>query len=185
MSYLMWRVLTGLHKEIKISFLLVGHTKFAPDWCFGLFKRLYKRSEITSLDDIAQVVERSAQCNHAQVVGHLDGTSVVPFYNWSGFFDNDKVMKTALKGISRMHHFRFTSDQLGCVFVKDSSDGAERKINLLKETSWRPSATDLPEVITPPGLPLEREWYLYNKIREFCPDGTKDVVCPLPSQPLQ
>ena len=80
MSYLMWRVLTGLHKEIKISFLLVGHTKFAPDWCFGLFKRLYKRSEITSLDDIAQVVERSAQCNHAQVVGHLDGTSVVPFY---------------------------------------------------------------------------------------------------------
>ena len=77
MSYLMWRVLTGLHKEIKISFLLVGHTKFAPDWCFGLFKRLYKGSEITSLDDIAQVVERSAQCNHAQVVGHLDGTSIL------------------------------------------------------------------------------------------------------------
>ena len=84
MAYLTWRVLTGLHKGIKISFLLVGHTKFAPDWCFGLFKRLYKRTEITSLDDIAQVVERSAQCNHAQVVGHLDGTSVVPFYNWSG-----------------------------------------------------------------------------------------------------
>ena len=81
MAYLMWRVLTSLHKEIKIFlFLLVGHTKFAPDWCFDLFKWLYKRSEVTSLDDIAQVVERSAQCNHAQVVGHLDGTSVVTFY---------------------------------------------------------------------------------------------------------
>ena len=36
MGYLMWRVLTGLHREIKISFLPVGHTKFASDWCFGL-----------------------------------------------------------------------------------------------------------------------------------------------------
>ena len=162
MAYLMWRVLTGLHKEIKISFLLVGHTKFAPDWCFGLFKRLYKRTEITCLDDIAQVVERSAQCNHAQVVGNLGGTSVVSFYNWSEFFDNDKVIKTALKDISQLHHFRFTSDQPGCVFVKYSSDGVEQKIKLLKETSWRPSATDLPEVITPLGLSLERQWYLYN-----------------------
>ena len=94
MAYLMWRVLTGLHREIKISFLLVGHTKFGLDWCFGLFKRLYKRTVITSLnDDIAQVAERSAQCNHAQVMGHLDGTSVVPLYDWSTFFDNDRVIK--------------------------------------------------------------------------------------------
>ena len=28
MYYLMWHVLTGLHNEITISFLLVGHTKF-------------------------------------------------------------------------------------------------------------------------------------------------------------
>ena len=185
MAYLMWRVLTGLHGEIKISFLIVCHTKFAPDWCFGLFKRLYKRTEITSLDDIAEVVERSAKCNHAQVAGHLDGTSEVPFYDWSGFFDNDRVIKTALKGISKMQHFRFTADKPGCVFVKNSSNGVERKINLLKDASWRPSPADLPAVITPPGLPLERQWYLYNKIREFCPDSTKDLVCPLPSEPLE
>ena len=35
MSYFMQRVLVGLHKEIKVSFLPVGHTKFSPDWCFG------------------------------------------------------------------------------------------------------------------------------------------------------
>ena len=125
MAYLMWRVLTGLHREIRIFFLLVGHTKFGPDWCFGLFKRLYKRTVIISLNDIAQVAERSAQCNHAQVVGHLDGTSVVPFYDLSTFFDNDRVVKTALKGISQMHHFRFTADKPGHVFVKDSSEGTE------------------------------------------------------------
>ena len=43
--YLMWRVMTGLHKEITLSFLLVGHTKFAPDWCFGLLKQYIKRQE--------------------------------------------------------------------------------------------------------------------------------------------
>ena len=36
MQYLMWRVLTGRHKNITLSFLLTGHTKFSCDWCFGL-----------------------------------------------------------------------------------------------------------------------------------------------------
>ena len=31
--YLAWRVMCGLHKNITLSFLVVGHTKFAPDWC--------------------------------------------------------------------------------------------------------------------------------------------------------
>ena len=30
MYYLMWRVRTGLHEEVTISFLPVGHTKFHP-----------------------------------------------------------------------------------------------------------------------------------------------------------
>ena len=75
MAYLMWRVLTD--QEITISFLLVGHTKFSLDWCFGLFKQLFKRTEIICLEDITQVAERSAECNNAQIVEHLDGTSVV------------------------------------------------------------------------------------------------------------
>ena len=37
--YLLWRALTKRHTNITLSFLVVGHTKFAPDWCFGLFKR--------------------------------------------------------------------------------------------------------------------------------------------------
>ena len=177
----MQRVRTGQHK-ITASFMPVGHTKFSPDWCFGLFKRLFKRTEITCLDDIAQVAENSAHCNHAQLVGDL---SEVTFYDWNSFFDNDTIIKTALKGILQMSHFRFTADHPGCVFVKSSCDSPERKINLVKDVTWSPSAVDFPEVIPPPGLPLERQWYLYNKIREFCPDNTKYLVCPCPSQPLQ
>ena len=42
----------------------------------------------------------------------------------------------------------------------------------------------MPPLIVPPGLPLERQWYLHNKIREFCPDEAKDIVYPLPAQAL-
>ena len=40
--YLAWRIETGLHRSIKYSFLLVGHTKFGPDRGFGMIKKSYK-----------------------------------------------------------------------------------------------------------------------------------------------
>jgi len=86
MNYLMWRCLTGLHKEIKISFVLVGHTKFAPDWCFGLLKQCFRRTKIGDLDDIANCVSRSSVVNVPQLVGSLDGTNFIPIYDWSTFF---------------------------------------------------------------------------------------------------
>ena len=181
MYYLAWRVLVGLHDEITLSFLLVGHTKFAPDWCFGLAKQCFRKTNVSSLDDIANTVSRSSFVNVPQLVGDLDGTVYVPSYDWSNFFE-DHVIKTALKGISQLHHFRFTATHPGTVFVKASSDGVERSIQLLKDPSWKPTATHLPPVIIPNGLSLERQWYLFDKIREFCADEAKDLVCPKPKQ---
>ena len=57
MQYLAWRVLAGLNERIEISFMIVGHTKFAPDWCFGLFKQRFRRTKVGCLADIARVVE--------------------------------------------------------------------------------------------------------------------------------
>ena len=166
MFYLMWRVLAGLHKEITISFLLVGHTKFSPDWCFGLFKQLYHKTKVVSIHDIAEVVKQSASVNHTQLIGEYDGTTHVKTYHWNSIFESHTI-QTSLKGISKMHHFRFTSDHPGCVFVKNSSDEkTETKITLLKDMSWKPHKNFLPEQITAPGLSLERQYYLYNKIPE-------------------
>ncbi|XP_052268303.1 uncharacterized protein LOC127869685 [Dreissena polymorpha] len=39
-GYGMWRVLTGLHDSIEFSTMEAGHTKFSPDWHFGLWKEL-------------------------------------------------------------------------------------------------------------------------------------------------
>ena len=86
MQYLEWRGLSGLNKSITLSFLIVGHTKFSPDWCFGLFKQAYRRTKIGCLDDIVRVVEKSAEVNHTQLIGTQDGRVLVPMYDWAEFF---------------------------------------------------------------------------------------------------
>ena len=107
MYYFMWRVLTGLHDEIFISLLPVRHTKFSPGWCFGILKRLYRCMKIGCLDYIVAAVSKSATLNHAQLVSAQDGSSIVSMFYWSGIFEEHTV-KTALKGITKMHHFRFS-----------------------------------------------------------------------------
>ena len=67
MQYLAWRCLVGLHESITLSFLIVGHTKFSPDWCFGLFKRRFRHTRVGCLDDIVRVVETSAEVNFGQL----------------------------------------------------------------------------------------------------------------------
>ena len=181
MQYLAWRVLSGLNKSITLSFLIVGHTKFSPDWCFGLLKQAYRRTRIGCLDDIVRVVESSAAVNHAQLVGTQDGKVLVPTYDWATFFDQP-FRQRALKGIKSLHHMTFTSSKPGYVIVKESVDAPEREILLVQDDKWAPKPDDLPRIIPPPGLSQERKQYLFEKIREFCPPECQDLVCPDPSQ---
>ena len=106
-------------------------------------KQRFRRMKIGDLDDIANCVSLSSSVNVPQLVGSLDGTTFVSTYNWSEYFES-RTVKTALKGITQMHHFRFSSSSPGAVFVKSGSSAAERKINLLRDMSWAPSANQLP-----------------------------------------
>ncbi|XP_064390673.1 uncharacterized protein LOC135338462 isoform X2 [Halichondria panicea] len=178
-QYLAWRVLTKRHTKITLSFLVVGHTKFTPDWCFGLFKRLYRRTSIGSLKDMSQVVERSAVCNEVQLVVGDDGEVIVPTYDWTDFFATSFKKLPSLK---KYHHLRMTSSMPGKVYVKERSDGQENEHTLLKPGVIF-DENELPSEIHPAGLSLQRQWYLYDKIREFCPEQDRDVTCPLPSHP--
>ncbi len=85
-QYLLWRTLTNIHSKILLSFLIVEHTKFSPDWCFGLLKQKYRKTDIGSLDSLGKCVNASADCNHTQFVGMSDGTLIVPIFDWSSYF---------------------------------------------------------------------------------------------------
>ena len=45
MQYLVWCTITNRHTSITLSFLPVGHTKFAPDWCFGIIQTQLQKNE--------------------------------------------------------------------------------------------------------------------------------------------
>ena len=108
----------------------------------------------------------------------MDGTVIVPTYDWTSFL-GEHVEKCT--GIKSYHHLHFSSTARGHVFVRERSDSPEVDINLLKD-DWSPSADVLPDRVPPKGLSLTRQWYLYNKIREFCPDSVKDTTLSAPER---
>ena len=181
MQYLAWRVLASLNRKIEISFLLVGHTKFAPDWCFGLLKQKFRKTLVGCLEDLARVVDQSASTNHAQLVGKEDGTPIVDQYDWAGFFQ-PYFRRGAFDGIKSWHHLVFSSAAPGQAMVRTHCNAEEKTLSLLKKQhlGWKPCPDNLPAILPPPGLSLERRRYLFEKIRDFVPEQHKDTVCPPP-----
>lgn len=176
MMYLLWRVLTGRHKSITISFMLTGHTKFSCDWCFGLFKRAFRKTKVDCLSDIADVVSQSAKGNIPQLCGNEKGDVFVPFYDWTTFL---KQFFRKVKQIKKYHHFSFSHNS-GEVTLKEYSDSVGEKQQLLVR---EPSMDEFPAIIMPKGLDAKRQWYLYEEIRPFVDLEKQDLVAPLPLVP--
>ena len=105
MQYLLWRVLTGRHKKITLSFLLAGHTKFAPDWGFGLVKRQYRKTVINCLEDISDAVKKSAPAvSLSQLCASQEGEIIVPVYDWTSYLAS---FFKKLPGLLKFHNFNF------------------------------------------------------------------------------
>ena len=182
----MWRVITGLHHKVEMSFLIAGHTKFSPDGCFGLLKRKFRRTKVNTLEDIAEVVNDSDSLNHVQLVGTQSGETLVPVYDWTNYF---KAHFRKLAGIKNLHHITICASLNPrqpaeiTVSVREFVDSPPKPVSLVRNRTWCPTSSALPEVIQPRGLDAARQWYLHDSIREYCSEETKDIVCPLPHVP--
>ena len=176
LQYLLWRVMTKRHSKITLSFLVAGHTKFSPDWCFGLFKRTFRRTKVDCLNDIVDVAQRCSPSGIVvpQLCGTEDGSPLVPVRNWSSFLD---TWFRKLVGLKKLHHIEFLAS--GEVHVRLTCDADRQVINLLKGDDI-PSDDVIAPIIKPPGLSQQRSEYLYNDIREFVAVEHQDLVCPPP-----
>ena len=145
-----------------VQLLIAGHTKFAPDWCFGL-KRT-RKTFISSLFDTARAVEDSGIVNTAELVGLHNGTVLIPTYDWVSYLD---TFFEKISHLKTYHHFRFDKAFPGTVFCKQYFSSEETAINILKTDRNMPQADLLPPVITPNGISHERAEYLFKEIREF------------------
>ncbi|XP_070545908.1 uncharacterized protein [Ptychodera flava] len=177
--YLLWRCAVGLHDNATLAFMEVGHTKCINDACFGLLKKLYRRSDIYSLAELVNVVNKSAKCNIAD--GYQLPTDDAPRFQWYDWVDFFSQFFLPLRGISKFSVFKFTKSEPGVVFVKDQLNSDEVKYDLRKRGVQLPSNSQyLPDMLIPPGLSVQRKRYLYSKIRLYIPDHLKDTTCPRP-----
>ena len=69
--------MVGLSRSITLSFMVVGHTKFTPDSCFGLVKQWYQKTHVECLSDIVDIVNNFGYINHARLVYTQDGQVLV------------------------------------------------------------------------------------------------------------
>jgi hypothetical protein len=180
-QYLVWRVLNGYEESIELSFMLVGHTKFSPDRYFGLFKKVFRRSSVSTLAEISAVADRATTSGQIvpQVIRDVAGKKLVTFYQWSAYLG--QFFRT-IPNITSYHNFKVSSD--GTVTIKQYSDSSEEKIKLLKPNVQVSDLKGQPKETEIPGLDLNRQWYLYDSIRIHCKSTlAADLTCPRPSQP--
>ena len=119
--------------------------------------------KIGGLADLANVVNSWATVNVAQAVGTMDGTVIVPMYDWNSFLA-EHIGKCV--GIESIHHLRFAGNNKGHVFIRHKSDSLEVDMKLVKD-DWSPDPTGLSERVMPSGLSLTRQWYLLIRSVSF------------------
>ena len=166
---------------IELSFMLSGHTKFSPDRFFGLFKKAFRRSSVSTITEVAAVVDRSTTTgqNRHQLVRSPDASTLVNFYKWSAH------LFRPIPNITTYHNFRVNSSQPGTVFLRTYSDSDMTQCAILK-AGLSSVSTGMPEKTVIPGMSLERKWYLYEQIRQHCKSTlAADITCPKPSIPKQ
>ena len=150
--------MVGLSRSIILSFMVVGHTKFAPDAGFGLMKQKYKKTNVECLQDIVQMINESAALSETRLVGTQDGQMIVLTYDWSTHLG---VYFKKVPNIKQYHQFYFVAEKPGRVFVKRFSDSEQLKLDLRKsDLSWSPSSAQLPPVVHPKGLSEESDHFV-------------------------
>ena len=177
MGYLMWHILTGLHKTIEISFMIRGHTKFAPDRFFGLIKKRFRHTFVSTLDELVQVVKNSMVTGkNIPQLTKSENSRLVFWLDWKSYLT--KYLH-AIPKITDYHHFRFDESSPGVVFVRALANDQETEVRISPAST---TFSGLPAEITPKGLDITRQWYLYNEIRQFCSTPeTATLTCPLPT----
>ena len=124
-QYLVWRVLTNQHDSMELSFMIVGHTKFSLDRFFGMFKKLFRRSSVSTLSEVVSVTKKSTTSGKIipQLIRNVDGTLEVKFYQWTAFLGR---FFRSIPNILSYHRFSVSCGVEGIVNLQQYSDSPKR-----------------------------------------------------------
>ena len=110
---------TDRYKEVEIHFLPVGHTKFSPDGFFGLFERIFRRSNLDLPIELVSHVGNSVKKSTTLLKGVAE--TDWDWKNWKSFLE---PRYSDVKGIQGSYHFRLSKTaNKGVVLEHSALDG--------------------------------------------------------------
>lgn len=170
MGYLAWLVETNVYDTIRVNFMPVGHTKFAPDAFFGTLKREFRRSDI---DTPEQFLEMASRINKAKAF--LYGQpNAWPWREWRTYVQ-DRF--SAVLGIGKIYHFLLRKQVApSTVVLEHRTKLADTRSTLvgMKQIARKRKSSDveeregLPKELKAMGLSEKRARYLLFQVAQHC-----------------
>ena len=112
-------------------------------------------------------------------MGDERGTVFVPTYDWQTFLI---PFSKPVKGIKQFHRVSFSHQAKGMMIATTHAEGPRQILPVLVgDAGVVPHAP--PPQGQSPGLSAQRQWYLFQSIRDFCTKDTKNTMCPKPTVP--
>ena len=129
--------------------------------------------------DIEKVVHDSTTGEQNIALSTVDicsGKRNVQWYNWSDYLNNSF---RSIPAITKYHHFRVDKSAPGIVMMREYVNAEETQYTIVKNEK---TVDDLPSVVIPTGMSIERQLYLYEKIRRYCTsEEDATFTCPFPT----
>ena len=66
------------------------------------------------------------------------------------------------------------------MFYKQFSDRTEESFSILHQEDSLPPPSNFPIPLEPKGFDQQRKLYRFNEVRQFCKEGTEDLIVPKP-----
>ena len=116
--------MTNQNSSAELSSMIVGHTKFSPGRYFGLFKKAYRHSTVSTIWEIAEMSKASTTDMKIipQLIKSPDGETHVKFDQWTSFLS--QFLRT-IPHILTYHIFKITDSTSGNVELKEYSNSTK------------------------------------------------------------
>ncbi|XP_070550797.1 uncharacterized protein [Ptychodera flava] len=154
---------------IRVCFMVVGHTKSMPDWVFASIASSMKKTDVFTMDELADVASIYSQ---SQVTVQND------FMDWRKSLES-KYGRYVLHGITKYHDFRAERRQNSvAILVRenlDSGDWKEVTLNVKDSVQGLPA-----ETICNRQLTSEKLRHLTEMYDRYIPRERRLSLLPLP-----
>jgi len=178
MHFFLLMLCVGFLKHAELKFMIRGHTHCSIDGGHGIIKKEWRKRNIFSIKQAAQVIEESSP-----VAGMQHATILRPenFFNW------EEVLEKCFKKLPNILSFQeFEMD----VTRKGILRYRERQMDTWQETQlWDKRLPDFSSLkavqdiliqLKPPGISEKKQKHLYEKVRKYIPEEFQDSICPKP-----